>query len=213
MIYGPRNSPARDASKKSLYFVQTRSPIEAILKAHDSQNFNTTDAKYWLETCGPHSMANAVLAVAPDPSIYDVKTPGGWVPRMPDLATLFFNGPQQIPAFQKLLPDTDFDTALENEYLALYPTACAALFGVRCQYKASHTWQDLIDAMKAGQSVQIVLTKPGHFLAVVGYDDQTNELVYIDPDDRRQPADGWWRARIGQAEHDSNVKPWVCIYG
>jgi hypothetical protein len=212
MIYATRNSPATDPSRKSLYWLQTRSSWESALKAHAFELTGRTDGAAFLETCGSHSAFNCLMATAQETNAYEVVTLGGYSPRTPDLLTDFFNRPSNQAKFSTIIPGVDFDKVFENEYAQLYPYAVEAVFGVSCRYQPSHRFDDIVEYIKAGQAVQIVLITPGHYLAVHAYDDFTDELIYVDPNDRTHPDGQWFNVRMPRATHDTNVKPHIIVY-
>ena len=160
----------------------------------------------------PHSAINSLAAILPDPNILDVLSPGGWRPRAPDLLTIYMNGPQQADVFSKIIPGVNWDFVFENEYAELVPVAVKAVFGIDCRYQPTHRFDDLVQFIKGGQAIQLVLIHPGHYIAVHAYDDFTDELIYVDPNDRTHPDGNWSNCRMSRMTHDTNVKPHIVVY-
>ena len=213
MKYGCINAPCLDPNKKSLFWLQTRSSWESALKAHAIELINSTSGKDWLETCGSHSAVNCLTAVNPDPSTLESHGPGGDTPRVPDVLTDYFNRPSNQSKFSVIVPGVDFDRVFENEFAQLYPLAVKEVFGVDCSYQENHSWDELVTLVKAGKAIQIVFIHPGHFVAVVGYDDFTKTLSYIDPNDRTHPDGNWFDCPLDQKTHDENVKDHIIVFG
>ena len=213
MIHGTRNSPALHPEKKSLYWLQTKSAWEAALKAKTYELGGNVASGAWKESCGPHSSVNCLMATMPDPSSLDIKTPGGWAPRIPDVLMSWFHTPSNQPRIAKALPGVDLDKAFENQFLSLYPIAVQEVLGKLCRYVPAHDFDDLVGYVKTGQAVQIVLIKPGHFVSVHAYDDFTDELIYVDPNDTPHTDGNWQNVRLPRAVHETNVRPWIVVYG
>lgn len=212
MKYGTRNSPALDPSKKSLFWLQTKSGWEAALKAKTYELGGNVASGSWKETCGPHAAVNCLMAILEDPKVVEIKTLGGWSPRVPDILMNWFQVPSTQAEISKVIPGMDFDKVFENEFMALYPTAVKAVFGLSCRYIQTHTFDDIVGFIKAGHSVQIVFIKPGHYVSVHAYDDFTDELIYVDPNDTPHVDGNWACVKLTRVAHDTNVKPWILVY-
>jgi hypothetical protein len=189
------------------------SAIECMLRKDEIQEMQTSKPAMWLETCGSHSNVNAMMGTRKDPDAFlnSLKTPNHWYPRPPDILTLWMNTPQNYSKMLAVRPGLDPDAYFGNEVPQYYPTAMKEVFDVSCQFIPSHQWSDLVAALKVGTSIVICLKKPGHYICAIGFDDATNEIIYVDPNAPRQTGD-WKKARMKQIEHDTNTQPFIITY-
>jgi hypothetical protein len=100
---------------------------------------------------------------------------------------------------------------LENEIAGFYPAAVQAGFGAQAEYTEGLGWDGLVNEVQQGHGAMICLIKPGHFLAVVAYDDATQELIYNDSWPDRTGTDGF-NLRMKAPEFLSNVKPYAVVF-
>jgi hypothetical protein len=196
------------------------SAIENILRKDDIQDGPVdlppaarTRPGLWLETCGSHAAANSVLATRRNPEalLSALRLPGGGSVRPPDLLTVWMNTPQNRAKLSAARPNLDPDAFMGNEIPQYFPVAVAEVFGAVCVYKDSSSWEITASLLRQRAAVQLCLIEPGHFITAKAYDDVTGEIIYIDPDPPRQPGD-WKQVRMGKAEYQRNVKPWILVY-
>ncbi len=197
------------------------SGIEAILRKDDIQDGDPallpeqrTRAGLWLESCFSHSNFNGAVATRKDVRGFEEtqtkRFPGV---RPPDYMTLWLNTPQNYSALKTIRPDVIPENWLGNEIPQYYPHIMKEIFGVECIFTMTHTWDDLVAALKDASAVFFCLRQPGHGVLAHSYDSDTDEILYTDPDPPRVPAEvDWRRVRMNKAEHDRNVKTFLNIY-
>jgi hypothetical protein len=162
----------------------------------------------WLETCGPTSAVNVLDAMGKDLSN---KSSGGASLRPMDFLAIWMNTPENFVALGPIPGVTSPDQYLENELAQAYPQAVPRVFATAAEYFEGKTWEWLTGAVSGGIGAMICLKNPGHFLAVVAFDDVTQELIYNDSWPGRTGTDGW-NLRMGKAEWTANVKPYVIVF-
>jgi hypothetical protein len=191
-------SGAKFYDDRERYYIQTNNPTEVILSKIKGSEF--------LESCGPSAMVNCI---APMGYPVEITCPGRYKPQPEEVAMDFFNDPRNN---QKLYAiRTGVANFPGNRIPQYYPLAAKEVFNVKAVFK----WGDPSDAiapLMVGQSVQMCLRNPGHFLAFVAYDDETQEFIYNDS----------WPARVGgngfnvrmplQAARDE-LQSYMIIYG
>ena len=225
---GARNA----AQMKDLGYTQSanhlpNSAIEALLQKHNIESFDKLVPgeelpKYWLETCGAHTAANMSVAIVADPAgwIAKFQTPGGSVPRVPDILTVWMNTPLHAP---EILSATGIDPAtldfMANEVRVIYPFCVAKVFGVDAAFIAQSDFDYVRASVLTGYGVQLGLMKDyasgeqiGHFVGAYDYDPKTDELIYADPAPYRHPDGNWYAARMGRAEYAQTVSNGVVVY-
>lgn len=163
MIYGCKHWNDSDC-----FYVQTNNPTEEILQK--------TGVVRYLETCGPTSAVNCLAAMGHKVTI---DTPGGYQPQPEEILNDFFNDPRNYWELKKERNDINPADYLGNEIAQYYPLAIKRVFGVRCRFVFA-SWRDIIENLKEGQACQICFKVPGHFVAAVAFDDETQEIIYND---------------------------------
>ena len=68
------------------------------------------------------------------------------------------------------------------------------------------------DGLRNRCEVQLCFKNPGHFIAYVTYDEDTDETIYNDPWPDRFPDGNGFTRRMIKQEYDSNVKGFAIIY-
>lgn len=189
-------------ASQDAYYTQTNNSIEAMLKKVGNP------AESWLETCGPTSAVTIVHAVLGNA---DIITPGGWRPQAEDVLTLFLNDPRNANAFRRIRKELNPEIWMGNRIPQYYGLAIPSLFGLPCRFSYGITYDGVKDCIDRAVGVMVCLKKPGHYVAVVGYNDQG--LIFNDP----WPGNRWPSSQAGKpgfhrimtrAEFDSNVQPY-----
>lgn len=227
MIVGARNHSLTDIwwaqaitdpadSKKQI----PNSGIEAILKKDDIQDGDKkllpeqrTRPGLWLESCFSHSNFNGAMATRKDPYDFQkhLKKRLPFV-RPPDYLTLVLNTPQNAQLLRKIRPDVNPAEWMGNEIPQYYQEFMKLLFSVQCIFTMTHTWDDMKDMLTRKSAVFFDLIDPGHGVLAHSYDQDTDEIIYVDPDPPRVKVGDWRRVRMRRAEHDRNVKSWINVY-
>lgn len=205
--------PAKYWNDPNAYYAQNNNAMERLLNKTLSEvsiahGFSVSEFAH-LEFCGPSASVNCIAARTP---IKDIVLPGGFIPQPEDLLSLYFHDPRNLPLFNKLAPQFDFAKMLPNRCPSLYPRAVQAVFGVSCKFlDGKLTVGQLKENLIAGNTIQLCLKSPGHFVAAVNFDEKTNEIVYNDPFDGRGGVKGFNR-RMSLTEYVNNVKDYAIIY-
>lgn len=152
------------------YYTQVNNPTEEILRKKNKKRF--------LETCGPTAAVNILAARGDD---IHIKCPGEYIPQPEEVLNDYFNDPANYKTLKKSREGLNPADWLGNEVPQYYAAAVPAVFGVKTKFRWSQTWQNIIDNLKKNIGMMVCIKKPGHFIAIVAYDDKTDELVYNDP--------------------------------
>ena len=190
---------------RSRFWVQTKNAIEALLKVALPAGADGIHHG-WLETCGPTSAVNVLDAMGKPISCISI---GGASIRPMDFLTVWMNTPANLPAMSKTI--TNPDLYMENEIAEFYPVAVQTVFGAVVEYHTGQTFDWLASLVAGGHGAMICLKSPGHFLAVVAYDDEKQELIYNDSWPGRTGTDGF-NLRLTKTDFESNVKPYCLIF-
>lgn len=202
MVYG-----LKKWNDKNTYYTQINNPTEEILRKKNIKNF--------LETCGPTSAIN-ILAARGDNLL--IKCPGEYIPQPEEVLTDYFNDPANYKRLETARKGLSLNDWLGNEIPQYYTIAIPAVFNVNAKFCWSQTWQDIIDNLKINIGVMLCLKKPGHYIAVIAYDENADEMIYNDPwpgnkwPDRYTGMSGFNR-RMKKTEYHGNVKAFCVEIG
>jgi hypothetical protein len=183
------------------YYSQTNNVVEAIL--------GKVKADRKLESCGPTS-AVMILDAIGQLDVYP--TIGGWMIQPEDLLACWFNDPRNYDDMRRIRKDIDPAAIMGNEVPQWYEAAVPAVFGVPATFAYGCSPLQIRQALYNGRGVLATMVKPGHYIAIVGYDLDTNETIYHDP----WPGNTWPQRYAGKpgacrrmtaAEIGENVKP------
>jgi len=180
---------------RKTFSVQTNNAIENLLRLWSGKD------KGFLESCGPTSAINVLESMGHPVAIM---SPAMAMVQPEDFLTIWMNDPKNAPGFKTEAP--------VNEYPRAYPNAITKVFGHACRYLEGQSFEWITSMVSGGTGCMICLKDPGHFLAVVAFDNLTNELIYRDPWPNRTGTDGF-NLRMGKKEFDTNVKPYVVVFG
>ena len=187
---------------RDCYYTQTNNPTEEILRKRSDGS--------WLVSCGPSAAVTCIAAMGHD---VEVRCPGAYRPQSEEVLMDFFNDPRNYAALKAARPDTPPEVWHGNEVPQFYPVAVQAVFGVSAAFRWFRDFGRAAVSVQDGKAVQLCLVKPGHYIAVVAYDDEKRELIYNDPWPGRFPDGNGFNRRMGYAEYQANVKPYLIIYG
>lgn len=183
------------------YYSQTNNVVETILAK--------TGANRKLETCGPTAVVILLDALG---RLEQIDTPGGWDMQPEDVLACWFNDPRNYPAMRAIRGDVDPASIMGNEVPQWYEAAVPAVFGVRAQFISIIGPATIKSALEKGRGILATLIKPGHYIAIVGYDTDTREVIYHDP----WPGNPWPARYVGKpgrlrrltVEEQANLKPY-----
>ncbi len=211
---GARNSRRTDlfyaqAKKDSNGIIIPNSAIEEMLLKDDIQDMGSTNRNLWLESCGHHAAMNADVARLKDPDKFErsfsKKYPGM---RPPDIMSLWVNTPQNYPTLKTVRPDLDPHTINGSEVPQYHSFLLGHLFGHKAEFAWDTEWDLTVSLVRSGAALVKCLINPAHFIAVVDYDEQKKELVYLDS---RAYIDDNWDSRLTELEYNSNTRKWGTI--
>ena len=189
-------------NKKGKYFSQTNNPTEAFLKAAMG------NLKSWLESCGPTAAVNCLAAMGKN---VEIECPGTYKPQPEEVLMDYFNDPRNS---QKLKEIRDLpDDIPENRVPQFYPQAVYDVFQQRCIFRWGPSFESVADHVSNGRAVQLCLKKPGHYIAIIAYDDGEKELIFNDPwGERFKDGKSGRHRRLIQNEFLTNVQPYYILY-
>lgn len=186
---------------RDFYYSQSNNPTEEILRKRSDGN--------WLVSCGPTAAVNCIASMGFD---VQVRVPGKYNPQPEEVLMDFFNDPRNYPALKDARPDTPPEVWHGNEVPQFYPVAIEAVFGVPACFLWSRDMDKVSGFLRRGMAVQLCLQKPGHYIAVVAWDEDAEELIFNDPWPARFPDRNGFNRRMGRAEFTANVKPFLIVY-
>lgn len=164
MIYG-----LKLWNDKDTYYTQTNNPQEEILRKEDGGGF--------LESCGPTAAVSIVHAIGKNVKI---TCPGEWSPQPESVLFNFFHDQRNYVEFKKIRTGLNPYNYFNNRVPQFYPYALMKVFNV----KALFEWKSLSDIqelLKSNIGIMPCLRKPGHYISIVAYDSDTEEVIYNDP--------------------------------
>jgi hypothetical protein len=188
---------------EDVYYSQENNPTEAFLKA------TLGSREEWLETCGPTAAVNCLAAMGKN---IEVTCPGVYKPQPEEVLMDFLNDPRNKIALNEVRVIDD--TIPENRVPQYYPLAVRKVFGVSATFKWGLIFMDVAKCIIGGRAVQICLRRPGHYIAVIAYDEDARELIYNDSwGGRFSDGKGGWHRRMAWGEFNKNVKTYFIVYG
>jgi hypothetical protein len=186
---------------RTKYFIQTDNSIEQYNKEIKKANYT--------ESCGPTAAINILAAGGVNISI---KTPGGWQPQPEQVLWDYFNDPVNFDKFRVARSDIKPGAYPGNQIPQYYPVAIKEVFGQECKFLWISVFCSIVEAVQSGKGVQLCLKKPGHFIAIVAFDDVAKELIYNDPFPDRFPDKDGFNRRLNEVEYKKNIQPYAIVY-
>jgi hypothetical protein len=162
-----------------------------------------------LQSCGSNAAGSCMEAVGWD---ITTQTKGGYSIPADDLLTEYMNNVRNYDKFRTLGVEPTLEP--NNRRAILYPLAVRELWGVKAIHITPFSWGEMMSHLLAGQSLQVCISPPGHYLAVVAYDRDGDEYIYNDSWEDRKPewnGDGFNR-RLTEMELRSIVSEAVAYY-
>ena len=194
---------ALDYQNRENYYIQSNNALEMYLKKYGVQNSAVT--------CGPSAAINCMAAMGID---VEIETPGGYHPQPEDILTAWFHDPRNWQRLRAIRGATDPEATQysPHEVPQYYPSAVRSVYGVDAHFEFLHDFDRVADYLFKGWAVQITQKDPGHFIAVVAYDSDLDELIFNDPFPVHFTNHNGFNRRIGRGEYDSTVKPYAIVY-
>lgn len=186
---------------RSRYYSQTNNSTESILRK--------VGVKEWLETCGSTAAVNCLAAMGHDVTVF---CPGQYRPQPEDVLTNYFNDPRNYKKFEKIRKNLDPNKYPGNRVPQYYPLAAREVFNVEAEFKFLKDFESVAEIISSGFAVQLCLVSPGHYIAAVAYDEDTEEIIFNDPWPDRFPDGNGFNQRLDREKYEKNVEPYVIIY-
>lgn len=192
---------ARLWAERITYYSQQNNPTEELLRKRVEQSR--------LESCGPTAAVNCLAVLDYD---LTVTCPGRWRPQPEEVLMDWFHDPRNHERLAAIRQDIDPRETPGNRVPQYYPLAVADVFAAQAHFG----WIDRFDLVGEylckGYCLQICLKNPGHFIAAVAYDDETDEIIYRDPWPDRLPDHNGFNRRLNIDEYRQNIKPYAIVY-
>lgn len=189
--------------RKRAYFVQGNNSIEHILRCRLPAGTSA------LETCGPTASVSCQASLGHPVWI---GSPGGYLPQPEDLLATYFNDPRNFAALRKAWGGLDPASLPGNEVAQWYPLAVRDVFGNTCAFSGSLSYSEAVDCLRKGHALQVCLKRPGHFIALVAYDEERAEFIFNDGWAERWPEGDGFNRRLSRADYEANLKPQSLVY-
>ncbi|WP_158084135.1 C39 family peptidase [Marispirochaeta aestuarii] len=186
------------------YYTQVNNALEEVLRRYKAEESAVT--------CGPTTAINCLASIGAE---IDTLTPAGWSPQPEDVLTLWFHDQRNWPVLSEVRKETRPDDTKysPHEVPQYYPTAVKEVFGVECVFRWIFDFQEIADIVSSGRAVQIAKKKPGHYIAVVAYDDFTEQLIINDPYPQFYVNNNGFNQHLSKHEYSFNIQPYAIIYG
>jgi hypothetical protein len=192
-----RNDPLEQINKKILLDLK---------KTYPGVHFG------YLESCGPNAMTNCIVATKAGRFIYNAlrMTRGIYKHQFPHLLLGYLNDPANYSKMVAVREDhLDPSGIMGNRVPQYYPLVAREVCEITAFFEWGADFEKIKGKVITGMPVQICLKNPGHYLAVIGYDQAADELVTVDSwPDRTGIGFG---GRLKRSEMD-NVQPWLVWY-
>jgi len=196
MIKGARLWADRDT-----YYSQQNNPTEELLRKRVEQSR--------LESCGPTASVNCLAVLG-----YDLRVlcPGPYRPQPEEILMDWFQDPRNYERLAATRQDINPLQTPGNRVAQYYPPAVADVFSAHADFAWINRFALLAEYLCKGYALQICLRNPGHYIAAVAYDEETEEVIYRDPWPDRLPDHNGFNRRLGVDEYIRNVKGYAIIY-
>jgi hypothetical protein len=189
--------------RKRAYFTQENNSIEHILKCRLPLGVS------YLESCGPTASLNCQASLGHG---VDIRSPGGYSPQPEDLLAVYLNDPRNFASFRAAWPGLDPEKVPGNEVAQWYPIAVHEVFGNTCEFVGELGFKEAAGHIREGRTIQACLRSPGHFIALVAYDEDKAEFIIKDGWAGRWPDGDGFCKRLLRSEYETNVKPLCLVY-
>lgn len=188
-------------NNKDYYYIQTNNPQETLLRLLGFEKY--------LLTCGPSTMLNCIAPLGVN---VEISAPGLGKLQPEGVAANYFVSPENWPAFKKIR-NLEFNKDLIPFYIPqYYPYVAEKLFNVKAKYFELKIFNLIASKVLEGNAIQACLKVPDHYIAVVAYDDERNELIYNDSRPERFADGNGFNRRMNITEFEKNVKNYFVEY-
>lgn len=196
MIHGARFWNDRDH-----YYIQANNPSEELLRKREEAS--------WLESCGPTAAVNCLAALGYNLKIY---CPGSYRPQPEEILMDFFNDPRNYVELEKIRHDVDPVSFPGNRIPQYYPFAVKEVFNAIGTFAWLSEFKRVIQYLTHGYTAQLCLVDPGHYIAAVAHDPDTDEIIFNDSWPGRFEDKNGFNRRLDIDEFNRNVKKFAILY-
>jgi len=167
-----------------------------------------------LETCGPTAAINCLAAIGYTERDLAILCPGSYRMQPEDALALFMNDNRSKYVAEREKIRANVSKIPGNRIPQFYPDAVKRVFLAMAEFKWLHNWEKHIDyIVKDKCSIQLCMKKPGHYIAVVAYDDETDEMIFNNPwAAHRINKHGGHLERLSKEEYEKNIFDFCIIY-
>lgn len=186
-------------SDSSIKYDQERNGVEAIIKKVNAANKVNVG---YLESCGICAFCTLMEGMEYLSSKLYLTFPTGKKIQFDDAVMVYANDPAN-----------GFDNSkMANRVAISYPKLANELFGARAEIVWSIDKNQLVSHLKSSDGIQICLKNPGHWIAVVAYDEDKDEFIYMDSWGSRPGLKNGGVHEVMSAKDLSNVQPFYIWY-
>ena len=197
MIQGAKNWKYGD------FHSQENNPTEWLLK-----KFWKKVVHGYLETCGPTAAVNCLKALG---YACNCTCIGEYDIQPEEILSDCMNDPRYEPKFRAVRAATHIQGGRIPQF---YPLAVKLVFNVTtAKFMWLHNWTKITGYLREGKAIQVQLKRPGHYIALVAYDEEKNEIIYKDSWGRRKGLKNkGLNERMIKTEYDKNVCNYIVVY-
>lgn len=165
--------------KVSIRYDQTKNSAEALIKKTTAEinkmlGVNNKIRRGYLESCGMSALACEMEGLEYAPVDKPIQFPTGKTIPLDDGLMTFVN----LPSNDKLFQAGD---VFDNRYWDTIITAAKECFGCDAYLQRFDKDFDFLSVeLERGNGVIICLDEPGHYLALIAYDQESDEIIYHD---------------------------------
>jgi hypothetical protein len=124
----------------------------------------------------------------------------------------FLIDPRNVPKLNAIrdLP-ADFSKQEVPQY---YPYAVSVLYGATARFEFVKNWDTVCGYIMNGETVQLCLKKPGHYVAAVDFvhGPHGGTILYNDSWPNRHEDGNGYLVEMDKSEYDENVKNFIIRY-
>jgi hypothetical protein len=191
---------------REAYYTQTNNAVERLLSRYG--------ARASAVSCGPSSAINCLAALGLS---VETVSPGGWAPQPEDVLTIWFHDHRNWDRLSEIRAATDPEKTRfsPHEVPQYYPAAVKAVFGARAQFTWNASFAEIAAHVSNGLAVMVnhkpEKNRPGHYVAVVAYDEISDELIFHDSWPEGAPGHNGWARRISRSQWHE-MEPYAVVF-
>ena len=195
------------------HYSQENNPTELRALKTYSLNKGVYNKYDYLETCGP-SAAVGCMAVLGTVDL-EIICPGEYKPQPEEVLADFFIDGVNDDEFERIRSGFQNTNIPENRAPQFYPYAVQQVFNFNgASFKYLKSFDLIANYLKLGNSIQLCLKNPSHYVAAVAFDDLSQEIIYNDPNiSRKALKRKGFLERMGYEEYNDNVCNYIVVYG